>query len=57
MFNRGIDKLVRRKLRKMLVNKKWADKSNLKFIETPGPNNVDALVGAAYLLAADCNLL
>ncbi|MDD5146172.1 MAG: hypothetical protein PHN39_00255 [Candidatus Pacebacteria bacterium] len=57
MFDRGIGELIRKKVRQMLVNPKWADRSNLKFIETPGPNNLDALVGAAYLLAADLGLL
>jgi predicted NBD/HSP70 family sugar kinase len=57
MFNRGLGELVRKKLRHTLVNPKWATKANLEFVETPGRNNVDALVGAAYLLAVNLGII
>lgn len=56
-FKRGMGEMIRKELKQVLVNKAWASEENLQFIETPGPNNVDALIGAAWHLAVKAKLI
>ena len=48
----GLEPEVREVMREYLIDPTWADQDNLRLVETPGPGDSDAFIGAAEAFKA-----
>ena len=48
----GLEPEVREVMREYLIDPTWADQDNLRLVETPGPGDRDAFIGAAEAFKA-----